>query len=507
MSEEFFLEIGTEEIPARFLPDAMKNLEELLKKEFEKNRLSYGIIRTFSTPRRICALVEELSSYQDDLIVEKMGPAKKVAFDINGNPLKPALGFAKSQGLKVDDLIVKETPKGEYVFAIKKIKGKEASEVLKTILPDIILKIPFPKTMRWNSLSIRFVRPIHWIVAILSGKVIPFSLENIKSGNKTFGHRFMKPNSFEINSFSDYIMKTEEAFVIVDPDKRKKMIENDIKKEAKKVNGMPLMVEGLLEEVIFLTEYPNLILGSFDKEFLMLPSEVLTNAMVEHQRYFPIIDNEGSIMPYFIAVNNILPKEKDLIKNGHERVLRARLSDARFYFDEDLMVKMDKWVEELKKVVFQTKLGTSYEKMTRFKALALFISELLDINKQEKIDRAATLCKADLVSGMVGEFPKLQGVMGRIYAIKAGEDIEVADAIYEHYLPRFSGDKLPTGPIGDIISIADRMDTIIGCFGIGIIPTGTQDPYGLRRHTLAIINIIIRKGYRISLSKIIDKSL
>jgi len=317
----------------------------------------------------------------------------------------------------------------------------------------------------------------------------------------------MKPNSFEINSFSDYIMKTEEAFVIVDPDKRKKMIENDIKKEAKKVNGMPLMVEGLLEEVIFLTEYPNLILGSFDKEFLMLPSEVLTNAMVEHQRYFPIIDNEGSIMPYFIAVNNILPKEKDLIKNGHERVLRARLSDARFYFDEDLMVKMDKWVEELKKVVFQTKLGTSYEKMTRFKALALFISELLDINKQEKIDRAATLCKADLVSGMVGEFPKLQGVMGRIYAIKAGEDIEVADAIYEHYLPRFSGDKLPTGPIGDIISIADRMDTIIGCFGIGIIPTGTQDPYGLRRHTLAIINIIIRKGYRISLSKIIDKSL
>ena len=507
MSEEFFLEIGTEEIPARFLPDAMKNLEELLKKEFEKNRLSYGIIRTFSTPRRICALVEELSSYQDDLIVEKMGPAKKVAFDINGNPLKPALGFAKSQGLKVDDLIVKETPKGEYVFAIKKIKGKEALEVLKTILPDIILKIPFPKTMRWNSLSIRFVRPIHWIVAILSGKVIPFSLENIKSGNKTFGHRFMKPNSFEINSFSDYIMKTEEAFVIVDPDKRKKMIENDIKKEAKKVNGMPLMVEGLLEEVIFLTEYPNLILGSFDKEFLMLPSEVLTNAMVEHQRYFPIIDNEGSIMPYFIAVNNILPKEKDLIKNGHERVLRARLSDARFYFDEDLMVKMDKWVEELKKVVFQTKLGTSYEKMTRFKALALFISELLDINKQEKIDRAATLCKADLVSGMVGEFPKLQGVMGRIYAIKAGEDIEVADAIYEHYLPRFSGDKLPTGPIGDIISIADRMDTIIGCFGIGIIPTGTQDPYGLRRHTLAIINIIIRKGYRISLSKIIDKSL
>ncbi|RLA91163.1 MAG: glycine--tRNA ligase subunit beta [Deltaproteobacteria bacterium] len=507
MSEEFFLEIGTEEIPARFLPDAMKNLEELLKKEFEKNRLSYGIIRTFSTPRRICALVEELSSYQDDLIVEKMGPAKKVAFDINGNPLKPALGFAKSQGLKVDDLIVKETPKGEYVFAIKKIKGKEALEVLKTILPDIILKIPFPKTMRWNSLSIRFVRPIHWIVAILSGKVIPFSLENIKSGNKTFGHRFMKPNSFEINSFSDYIMKTEEAFVIVDPDKRKKMIENDIKKEAKKVNGMPLMVEGLLEEVIFLTEYPNLILGSFDKEFLMLPSEVLTNAMVEHQRYFPIIDNEGSIMPYFIAVNNILPKEKDLIKNGHERVLRARLSDARFYFDEDLMVKMDKWVEELKKVVFQTKLGTSYEKMTRFKALALFISELLDINKQEKIDRAATLCKADLVSGMVGEFPKLQGVMGRIYAIKAGEDIEVADAIYEHYLPRFSGDKLPAGPIGDIISIADRMDTIIGCFGIGIIPTGTQDPYGLRRHTLAIINIIIRKGYRISLSKIIDKSL
>ncbi|RKY03632.1 MAG: glycine--tRNA ligase subunit beta [Spirochaetes bacterium] len=507
MSEEFFLEIGTEEIPARFLPDAMKNLEELLKKEFEKNRLSYGIIRTFSTPRRICALVEELSSYQDDLIVEKMGPAKKVAFDINGNPLKPALGFAKSQGLKVDDLIVKETPRGEYVFAIKKIKGKEALEVLKTILPDIILKIPFPKTMRWNSLSIRFVRPIHWIVAILSGKVIPFSLENIKSGNKTFGHRFMKPNSFEINSFSDYIMKTEETFVIVDPDKRKKMIENDIKKEAKKVNGMPLMVEGLLEEVIFLTEYPNLILGSFDKEFLMLPSEVLTNAMVEHQRYFPIIDNEGSIMPYFIAVNNILPKEKDLIKNGHERVLRARLSDARFYFDEDLMVKMDKWVEELKKVVFQTKLGTSYEKMTRFKALALFISELLDINKQEKIDRAATLCKADLVSGMVGEFPKLQGVMGRIYAIKAGEDIEVADAIYEHYLPRFSGDKLPTGPIGDIISIADRMDTIIGCFGIGIIPTGTQDPYGLRRHTLAIINIIIRKGYRISLSKIIDKSL
>jgi glycyl-tRNA synthetase beta chain len=504
--KELLLEIGTEEIPAGFIPQALIDLASLAKKELEASRIDFNGVKTLGTPRRLVLAIESVSEKQRDEETKKIGPSKQSAFDEKGNPTKAAIGFAKGQSVPVESLTMIQTEKGEYVCAVKKEPGKITSEILSTLLPKWILSIPFQKSMRWADVPIRFARPIHWILALLGGKVVPFEVGNIRSKNMTYGHRFMHSGPIPVKDFKSYLQKTREAFVIVDPVERKKKIEDEMIREGAKVSGRVLQDEELLNEVNFLVEYPVALCGTFDHKFLSLPGEILVHSMKEHQRYFPVVDDHGRLLPHFICISNIRPKNRKVVVNGNEKVLRARLSDAAFFFEDDLKIPLEKRVEQLKKVVFQAKLGTSYEKVMRFKQLALWMTERINPTLQEMVGRASLLCKADLVTGMVGEFPKLQGIVGREYARLSKETPEVAEAIYEHYLPAFAGDRLPPSPIGDIVSIADKMDTIVGCFGVGLVPTGTADPFGLRRQALGIIRIILEKKYSFSLRGLIEES-
>jgi glycyl-tRNA synthetase beta chain len=504
--KELLLEIGTEEIPAGFIPQALMDLEALARKELEANRIDFNGMKTLGTPRRLVLVLESVSEKQRDEETKKIGPSKQAAFDEKGNPTKAAMGFAKSQSVPVESLTLVQTDKGEYVSAVKKETGRSTLGILSSILPKWILSIPFQKSMRWADVPIRFARPIHWILALFGGEVIPFEIGNIQSGNVTYGHRFMHSGPIPVKDFQSYLQKTREAFVIVDPAERKKRIEEGMIREGARVSGKILKDEELLDEVNFLVEYPVALCGTFDHSFLSLPREILVHSMKEHQRYFPLVDDHGVLLPHFVCISNIHPKSQQVVVKGNEKVLRARLSDAVFFFEDDLKISLDQRVEQLKKVVFQAKLGTSYEKVMRFKQLALWITERIDPKLRESVERTSLLCKADLVTGMVGEFPKLQGIVGREYARLSKEKPEVAEAIYEHYLPGFAGDRLPSGPIGDIVSIADKMDTIVGCFGIGLVPTGTADPFGLRRQALGIIRIVLEKKYPISLRGLIEES-
>ena len=504
--KELLLEIGTEEIPAGFIPQALVDLETLAKKELEANRIDFNGTRTLGTPRRLVLVIESVSERQRDEETKKIGPSKQAAYDEKGNPTKAAIGFARGQSVPVESLTLVQTEKGEYVCAVRKESGKPTFELLSSILPRWFLSIPFQKSMRWADVPIRFVRPIHWILALFGGDVVPFEVGNIRSGNVTYGHRFMHSGPIPVKDFQSYLQKTREAFVIVDPVGRRKRIEEEMVREGASVSGRVLKDEDLLNEVNFLVEYPVAFCGTFDHKFLSLPREILIHSMKEHQRYFPLVDDHGVLLPHFVCISNIDPKNREVVVKGNEKVLKARLSDAAFFFEDDLKISLEKRVEQLKKVVFQAKLGTSYEKVMRFKQLALWMAERIDPKLRESVERTSLLCKADLVTGMVGEFPKLQGIVGREYARLSGEKPEVAEAIYEHYLPGFAGDRLPSGPIGDIVSIADKMDTIVGCFGVGLMPTGTADPFGLRRQALGIIRIILEKKYALSLTGLIEES-
>ena len=504
--KELLLEIGTEEIPAGFVPQALMDLEALAKKELEANRIDFSGTKTLGTPRRLVLAIESVSEKQRDEETRKIGPSKQAAFDAKGNPTKAAIGFAKGQSVPVESLTVVQTEKGEYVCAVKKESGRPTAELLSSLLPKWILSIPFQKSMRWADIPIRFVRPIHWILALFGGEVVPFEVNPIRSGNVTYGHRFMNPGPLTVKDFQSYLQKTREAFVIVDPLERKRKIEDEMIREGARVSGRVLKDEDLLDEVSFLVEYPVALCGGFDHKFLSLPREILIHSMKEHQRYFPLVDDHGVLLPHFVCVSNIMPKNREVVVKGNEKVLKARLSDAAFFFEDDLKIPLEKRLDQLKKVVFQAKLGTSYEKVMRFKELALWMAERIDPKLRDAVERASLLCKADLVTGMVGEFPKLQGVVGREYARLSKEKPEVAEAIYEHYFPGFAGDRLPSSPIGDIVSVADKMDTIVGCFGVGLVPTGTADPFGLRRQALAIIRIILEKQYSLSLRGLIEES-
>jgi glycyl-tRNA synthetase beta chain len=504
--KELLLEIGTEEIPAGFIPQALVDLEALVKKELEASRIDFKGIKTLGTPRRLVLAIESVSEKQRDEEMKKIGPSKQAAFDAKGNPTKAAIGFAKSQSVAVESLTTIQTEKGEYVCAVKKESGRPTSELLASLLPKWIFSIPFQKSMKWADVPIRFARPIHWILALFGGEVVSFEVGHIRSGKMTYGHRFMRPGRVSIKDFQSYLQKMREASVIVDPAERKKKIEDGMTREAAKVSGRVLKDEDLLNEVNFLVEYPVALCGAYDSKFLSLPREILIHSMKEHQRYFPVSDGHGKLLPYFICISNIRPKNRKVVVRGNERVLKARLSDAVFFFEDDLKIPLEKRVEQLKKVVFQAKLGTSYEKVMRFRQLALWMTERIDPKLREAVERTSLLCKADLVTGMVGEFPKLQGIVGKEYARLANERPEVAEAIYDHYLPGFAGDRLPSSPIGDIVSIADKMDTIVGCFGVGLVPTGTADPFGLRRQALGIIRIILEKKYSISLRGLIEES-
>ena len=506
-TRELFLEIGTEEIPAGFIPRAMAEMEAMITRELAGARLTFSAIRTLATPRRLALVVKGIPTVQPDAEITAIGPSRKAAYDAEGKPTRAAEGFARGQGVDVSALQIIVTEKGEYLAVTKQETGRATYELLAGILPNLIANIPFRKSMRWGDQDVRFARPIHWIVALFDGIVVPFSFGNIDSGTTSRGHRFMANTPFPVRDFAHYQEECERHFVIVDPELRKEIIRRETHRVAIAAGGHLLPDEELLDQVIYLVEYPSAVAGTFSPEFLKVPKEVLITSMRSHQRYFSIVDNNGKLMPGFITINNTLTEDPSEVIKGNERVLRARLSDARFFFEEDQKVKLDKRVESLKKVVYQQKLGTSFEKMTRFQALAEGLAERLNPAVKSRTSRAAWLCKADLVSGMVGEFPEVQGIMGREYALLEGEDLAVANAIAEHYLPTQAGGELPASDIGAFVSIADKLDTICGCFGAGLIPTGAADPYALRRATIGIIAVILDKSYRIPLTTIINQSL
>ncbi len=507
MASDFLLEIGTEEIPASYIQPALDALAAMLSKTLEDQRVSHGAIQTMATPRRLVWCIEDVAEKQEAQTVEITGPPREAAFDAEGKPTKAALGFARAQGVSPEDLRVKQTSRGEYVVITAHKPGVTTVELLGGVLADLIKDIPFPKSMRWGDLKAYFARPIHWIVALLGNEVVPFTYGNVTSGNTSYGHRFMSPGPFEVPELDGFVEALGERFVIVDIEARKERIRQIIAACAKEKNGYIREDEPLLDEVVQLVEYPTAVCGSYDQHYLELPQEVLITAMRAHQRYFAVVDDAGKLMPYFVTVNNTLTRDPQVVALGNERVLRARLEDARFYYVEDQKVSLEDRVEELKEVVFHSKLGTSYEKLERFKALAEYMADQVAPEQKPTISRAAYLCKADLVTGTVGEFPELQGVMGRAYARLANENEDVAEAIYEHYLPTHAGGELPFGVVGSLVSIADKLDTVVGCFGVGQIPTGTADPFALRRQALGIIRIILEKDLSLSLSDLINKAI
>jgi glycyl-tRNA synthetase beta chain len=507
MSNELLFEIGTEEIPAGFLSKAVGDMEDIIRNSLTEKRIPFAGIKCMATPRRLVLYIAEVAQKQEDQTIEKMGPAKKTAFDENGNPTKAALGFAKGQGMEIADLETIVTEKGEYLGARKTIAGQPTITLLPEILTSFLMAIPFRKSMRWANYDLRFPRPIHWLLALYDGNIVPLKIEDIASGNTSCGHRFMSPEPFAVSNFVDYLNKARQNYVIAEPAERKKLILEEAQKAAMEVGGKIFYTEDLLDTVSFIVEYPVIIRGSFDEDYLKIPKEVLTTTMISHQKYFPVINDQGRLLPYFIAVSNTKPRDLAVVAHGNERVLRARLADASFFFDEDRKVPLESRVESLKKVVFHTLLGTSHQKVLRFRKLAVKIAQKIKPAVKKNVDRAALLAKADLESLMVGEFSELQGIMGREYALLAGENPVIASAIYEHYLPIVAGGDLPQTQEGAIVGIADKIDTIVGFFGVGLPPTGTADPYALRRQSLGIINIILDKRYPLMLNLLIDESI
>ena len=514
--DTLLLEIGTEEIPAGYIKPALRSLAATLQKEMTAARIEHGPAKIYGTPRRLTVKIEKVAAKQLPLKTELTGPPVRVGIDESGNPTMAAQKFAEKAGVKVDRLTIKDTKKGAYLCALKQERGLAARTLLKDILPKAVLAIPFPKTMRWAELDIAFARPMHSILALLGSKVIQFKLGSINAGPYTYGHFFMHPAKIKIDSADDYLKKLTDAQVVVDLDLRRKAVEHEITKAAKKVRGSILPDEELVDIVNNLVEYPVAVVGKFDDIFLELPDEVLITAMREHQKYFAVINKSKKLLPHFIAVNNTIARDMNLVAKGHERVLRARLADARFFYQSDLEVSNDTRVEKLKGVLFQAKLGTMYDKTQRIAKIGKSIAKGVDIGlfgeEQEnelksQVSRAAKLCKTDLVSQVVGEFPKLQGVMGRVYAAIAGELSTVSAAIEEHYRPTYSGGPLPETIAGSVLSIADKIDSICGCFSAGLIPTGASDPYALRRQGIGIIQIMNEKGLSFSLRELIRESL
>ncbi len=505
---EFLLEIGTEEIPSGYLDNGLDSLKRLAESYLEKNRISLpGGVSVCGTPRRLVLFAEEIVEKQEDLIQEVTGPPKKAAYDREGNPGKAATGFAAKYGVSVDDLQVVETAKGEYLYIKRKIPGRPTNEVLSEILPRIISEIPWPKSMRWGDIGFSFVRPVHWILALLGDTVIPFEAAGIKSGNMSMGHRFMSPMAMEIRGLRDYFQKMKEGYVMINPEERRREIEDKVLRKAEEVSGMPMKDAELVDTVSNLVEYPSVVCGSFERKFLDLPDPVLITVMKKHQKYFAIQDKHGRLIPYFAAVNNTVTRDESVVRKGHERVLKARLSDAVFFFNEDRKRPLIERLNDLKGVIYQAELGTSFAKVERFRALAVYLAGHIAPELKNEVELAARLCKCDLVTEMVMEFPTLQGIMGREYARLDGHPEDLCLAIQEHYLPAKADDDLPSSVIGAIVGMADRMDTIGGCFAIGLEPTGAADPFALRRHALSIIRILENRGWDLSLSGFISRSL
>ena len=485
------MEIGMEEMPARFINPALEQLKDLAEEKFKLHRLPVSKIRTYSTPRRLLLHVVGLEPVQEPLVQEIKGPAAKVAFDENRKFTRAAQGFAKSQRVELQDLIIKSVGMVDYVFAVNKQAGRPAAEVLLEICPDIISSLHFPKSMRWGKGEMRFIRPIRWLLALYGELIIPFVTAGLTAGNITYGHRFYSNYPINVQHPDDYFEKIDQAKIMIDQSQRQSVIWNRINELAAQEGGEAKPDPELLEQVANLVEYPTAIVGSFNKEYLQIPQEVLITSMRDHLRCFPVFSQDSSLLARFIAVSN--NGGNDLIRSGFERVLRARLADAAFFWNEDLKTPLVERAESLKKIVWQENLGTLYEKKERVTSICFFLCMSLGVEKEITADtlRASHLAKADLSSNVVYEFPELQGIMGCEYAKRQGEKENVSRAIAEHYLPRFSGDKLPSEKTGIILAIADKLDTLVGCFAAGIQPTGSQDPYGLRRQALGVCHIVL----------------
>lgn len=498
------LEIGTEEIPAGYIAPALDALAKNLSRQLTHARISHEDVKTYGTPRRLVIRIDNVARRQKSLTEDVLGPPERIAFDDQGQATVPAQKFAEKVGVALDRLRVTQTEKGRYLCATISDKGKATKTILQQMLPEIILSTPFPKTMRWSDLSITFARPIQSILALLDHTVVPFTLSpQIKSGRYAWGHMFMQHQKIKIDDAHSYLERMREAHVVVDIDVRKAMVKKEIDAAAKVLGGQILPDDQLLDIVTNLVEIPIATGGRFDEVFLELPREILITSMREHQKYFAVVDDEGKLMPCFVAVNNTRPNDLALVAKGHERVLRARLSDAQFFYRSDLQASMDHWGEKLKGVLFQAKLGSMHAKVQRVEKIVSSLAESVSPEIKSQVVRAAQLCKSDLVSQVVGEFAKLQGIMGRVYATTAGEPGDVATAIEEHYRPLYSGGKLPETLVGALLALADKLDTISACFSVGLVPTGASDPYALRRQGIGIVQIMLAHKLPFSLKQAI----
>ncbi|MGM0941779.1 MAG: glycine--tRNA ligase subunit beta [Bacillota bacterium] len=505
MAKNALFEIGVEELPARFVDDAELQLKEKTESWLQELRITFESVVSYSTPRRLAVLIKGIAEEQTTIEEEVKGPAEKIAKAADGNWSKAAIGFTKGQGKTVDDIYSKEINGTNYIFVEKHIEGKQTI----TLLPEfhkIVESITFGKNMRWGTQSMRYARPIRWLVALLGGTVIPFEVAGVKSGKTTYGHRFLG-DKIDLNNPLNYEDTLLDQFVIVNPKRREDLILEGIHTLEKSHSIQIPVDKQLLDEVRNLVEYPQAFLGAYEKQFLKLPEEVLITSMKEHQRYFPVKSNTGELLPYFVGIRNGNDDALNTVIKGNEKVLRARLSDAEFFYNEDLKHSIDFYNEKLNRVVFQEKLGTITDKVKRVVVIANHISDLLHIEEKENILRAASICKFDLSTNMVNEFTELQGVIGEKYAQYFGETRTVAQAVREHYLPKQANGELPNTIEGSIISIADKLDTVAGCIGVGLIPSGSQDPYGLRRQATGILRIIEANKWNIPMETLINLAL
>jgi len=503
----FLLEIGTEDLPARFLTPALQQLRDNTRKILEDSHVTFSDVKIFGTPRRLAVVAEGVHPLQEDSTREVFGPSKKAAFDEDGVPTKAAVGFARSQRVSVESLVVKNKDKGAYVVALIDEKGAHVREILPDICRKLVLSIHLPKSMRWGNNTVRFVRPIRWLIALLDKELIEFEIDGIKSNNLTRGHRFLSPAAFQLKESSGYRRLLANNCVVVDQEERKNIIVSKMESLLAPSGEIPVKDEELLETVTNLVEYPVPVLATFSKDYLKLPKELLITVMKDHQKYFAVEGADREITNHFVVISNTSEENADVVRIGAERVIKARFEDARFYFEEDRKNPLSARLEDLRKVTFQESLGSLHEKTERVTAIAGVLAAQVLPSEKDRVMRAASLSKTDLITGVVREFPELQGIMGKYYAGLDGEDREVAQAIEEQYLPAHSGGSLPQTDLGALLSLAEKIDNITAFFSIGLTPTGSEDPFALRRQSLGIIAILFDKGYGLTLEGLVSKAL
>lgn len=505
MAKDLLFEIGAEEIPAGFMPNILGQLKQLAETKLNDAHLPFESIATYGTPRRLALIVKGLADTSAEISERHKGPSASIAYDADGNATKAAIGFARGKGLDVADLVVEDG----YIYAETKTAGVPAKDIVTDMLPQLITGLNFPKSMHWGNLDAKFVRPVRWLVALLDEEVIPVEFATVKSGNVTRGHRFLGADEITIKNAASYVDTLKENFVMVDQDARRELISKQLHDIAASKNASIVWDDDLLEEINYLVEWPTALCGSFEESYLALPDAAIITPMKDHQRYFPLVDQEGKLLPMFLTVRNGSDHSIEVVQAGNERVLRARLDDAKFFFNEDRKKPLIDRQDGLTKIVFQEGLGNLADKTERLLKLGRVFGEECGLHEDAAVvlERATELAKTDLTTGMVTEFTELQGVMGKEYALLDGESPEVTEAIFEQYLPRFAGDVLPQTEAGKVLSIIDKVDNIVATFSRGLIPTGSQDPYALRRQTIGILNILLGSEWNISLRPIFKASM